>query len=103
MKRIINGKKYDTNTAEIIGEWQNVEDRRDFNFVEEVLYRKRATGEFYLFGQGGPNTKYARSIGNGWWQGSSEIIPFTEKEARKWAEKALDGDRFEEVFGEVAE
>ncbi|MCD8148624.1 MAG: hypothetical protein LUE92_03455 [Clostridiales bacterium] len=102
MKKIINRKKYDTETAERIGTYQTRDDRRDFSCVRETLYRKR-TGEYFLYGEGGPKTEYARQVGQTTWAGGCEIIPYTEDEAKKWSEKHLSVDRYEEVFGEVAE
>lgn len=101
MKQIINGKKYDTGTAEKVGSWSNCCSCRDFSSCTEELYRKR-TGEYFLYGSGGPMSKYSQSYGNTT-SGGEKIIPMTEAEARKWAEKHLDGDEYEEIFGEVEE
>ena len=102
MKKIINGKMYDTETAKELGFDQNTGDTRDFRWVCETLYRKR-TGEFFLHGQGGPASKYAVSYGSNEWGGGSKIIPLTWEAARKWAEEHLDADEYEDIFGEVAE
>ena len=102
MKKIINGKKYDTETASEVGSWSNGGGWRDFSHFEETLYRKK-TGEFFLFGEGGPMTKYAVSTGQNSWSGGERIIPLTHENARKWAEEHLDGDEYEEIFGEVTE
>lgn len=101
MKKIINGKQYNTDTAKDIGSWDNHQ-YGDFGFVEETLYQKR-TGEFFLYGAGGPASKYAESAGGNNWAGGSQIIPLTWDEAREWAEKHLDVDNYEAVFGEVLE
>lgn len=101
MKKIINGKKYNTDTAVIIGYHSNGYYSNNFNYVEESLYRKK-TGEFFLHGEGGAMTKYAKSSGDNWGYGEM-IIPLTEQEARSWAEKNLDCDEYENAFGEVAE
>lgn len=102
MKKIINGKKYDTETAKAVGEWSNAGSWRDFSHMEETLYRKK-TGEFFLFGEGGPATKYAVSAGQNSWTGGEKIIPLTYENARQWAEEHLDADEYEAVFGEVVE
>ena len=62
MRAIINGKKYDTSTAEYIASASYSGSRSDFQWWEEDLYRKR-TGEFFVSGEGGPMTRYARAIG----------------------------------------
>lgn len=102
MKKIINGKKYDTDTAQELASWDNGGGWRDFHHCEETLYRKK-TGEFFLFGEGGPMTKYAVSQGQNSWSGGSKIIPLTHETARQWAEEHLDGDDYEAIFGPVVE
>lgn len=101
MKKIINGKVYETEKATKIGEYDNGGGWRDFNHIEETLYRKR-TGEYFLHGEGGPMTQYARRDGSGW-TGSATIIPYSYEDARKWAEKNMDADAYEAEFGEVTE
>jgi len=101
MKKIINGKVYDTKTAEDLGGWDR--DRADrLNYIGEWLYRKR-TGEFFLYGYGGALTKYAVSCGNNSWGGSEQIIPLSWDAARQWAEENLDAEEYEAIFGEVIE
>lgn len=101
MKKIISGKVYDTETAQKVGYWSNNLGYRDFNWREESLYRKK-TGEYFLHGAGGPRTNYAERVGNMWGSGE-RIMPLTFTEAKAWAEEHLDGEEYEEIFGEVAE
>ena len=102
MKRIINQKRYDTDKAVKVGEYWNGLSRSDFGHITETLYRKR-TGEFFLHGQGGANTKYAKAVGTNCWQGSERLMPLEFDTARKWAEEHLDADQYEEIFGAVTE
>lgn len=102
MKKIINGKRYDTETATKIGEYWNGCSTSDFNYLEEELYQKK-TGEFFLYGSGGARTKYSRAVGNNCWSGSETIIPLTLEAAQEWAEKHMEADDYERVFGECAE
>lgn len=102
MKKIIKGKVYDTETAQRVAEWESSRDVRDFHRCCEELYKKK-TGEFFLYGEGGPMSKYARSVGQNEWAGGEEIIPLTYAAAQKWAEEHLDGDAYEEIFGAVVE
>lgn len=102
MKKIIEGKKYDTETAKKLGEWWNNQDVRNFGHVEETLYQKR-TGEFFIYGVGGPASKYARSEGQNSWTGGEKIIPVSYPRAKAWAEEHLTVDEFESIFGEVTE
>lgn len=96
MDKIIGGKRYNTETATMVAEWDNGYSVADFNFCREELYRKK-TGEFFLYGEGGGMTKYRKSYGNsfGW---GEKITPLTIKEVQKWAEENLDGDEYEEIF-----
>ena len=49
MKKIINGKKYDTETAEYVDRWSNDLCHSDVHWCSEELYRKK-TSEFFLYG-----------------------------------------------------
>lgn len=100
MKRIINGKKYNTKTAEYLASYQ-IAYRNDFNFCREELYRKR-TGEFFLYGKGGASSKYRKSISLNEWAGGEAITPLTEDEAKRWVE-ANANEEYENIFGEVEE
>lgn len=55
MKKIINGKKYDTNMATKVADYWNGYGASDFNYVSEELYLKN-TGEYFLACKGGPLT-----------------------------------------------
>ena len=102
MKKIINGKVYNTETAQEVGSWSNNRSYSDFDHCEEALYRKK-TGEYFLHGVGGPRSPYAECIDNNSWSGGSAIRPLTFEEARKWAEKKLSAEKYESIFGEVSE
>lgn len=102
MKKIIGGKVYDTKAAKEMGTYANYGSWRDFNHLEETLYKKK-TGEFFLYGEGGPATRYAEPEGQNSWSGGSRIMPMTYDEAREWAEKHLDADEYEEIFGTIEE
>lgn len=96
MKKIIGGKRYNTETAKYIGSAQSNCGVTDFKYFEESLYLKK-TGEFFLHGEGGPASKYAREFDGSMW-GSEKIIPLSLEEAREWGEKYLSPDEYEEVF-----
>ena len=100
MKKIIEGKMYNTETAKEVFKWDNGNYGK-FEYCEEALYKKK-TGEFFLYGYGGPMSKYAISRGNETSSGE-EINPLTEKEAKKWLEKKGDTKTYIETFGEVEE
>lgn len=97
MKKIINGKVYDTDTARYVGSWENGCYQNDYNYVSEELYCKR-TGEYFLYGEGGAGTKYSEMIGTNSWSSGEMIIPLTYDIARKWAEEHLKADDYLEEF-----
>lgn len=101
MKKIINGRRYDTDTANLIAQMESDLSRTDFRYYEESLYRK-ITGEFFLYGVGGPMSAYAMPSGNGW-TGGAKLIPMSLEEAQKWVEVNLDADEYERIFGKVEE
>lgn len=100
MKRIINGRKYDTTTAEEVGESSHSY-RSEYDYYEETLYRKR-TGEYFLYGYGHGDSKYAKQVCGDFGPGS-DIIPLSYEQARAWAERELSADEYESAFGEVTE
>lgn len=102
MKKIINGKLYNTDTARQVGTWSNSSDCSDLSWVEESLYQKK-TGEFFLHGQGGPNTRYAQQLEASQWTSGETISLVSYDSARQWAEDHLTADQYQAVFGEVAE
>lgn len=101
MKKIIDGRRYDTDTARALAstDYSSV---TDYNYWEETLYRKN-TGEFFLYGKGGPASKYAESVGQNQWTGGSKIIPLTLEAAQKWAEQYLDADEYDRIFARAEE
>lgn len=86
MKKIINGKKYDTDTAQQVccGFFGN------FNCKSVTLYRKD-NGEYFEHHE-------LDEFGHREW-----IEPVTETEAKRFAEEQMDAEEYEEFFGEVEE
>ena len=100
MKRIIDGKRYDTSTAEEIATSTHGY-KMEFSYYEETLYCKR-TGEYFLYGYGHGESKYAKQVLGDWGPGE-DIVPMTYEQARQWAERNLEADEYEREFGEVPE
>ena len=61
MKKVINGKLYDTETAKFLGDFDNGKFTNDFSYLYEGLYQKR-TGEHFLHCVGGELTTYHGSL-----------------------------------------
>lgn len=90
MKKVINGKLYNTDGSTLIGSWDNGLGTSDFNCCEEALF-KSPKGQFFLHGQGHGLTRWASRHGNasGW---GEDIVLLTEAEALEWAERHLSAD-----------
>jgi|SRR5665648_187454 len=101
MRKIINGRTYNTATSKAIGEWWNGLSMNDFQHCYETLY-KNTKGAYFLHGEGGALSRYAVSNGNST-SGSEQITPLTKDEAMEWAEKRLEADEYESEFGEQEE
>jgi hypothetical protein len=101
MKKIINRKTYNTDTARELGSWMYGYPGYP-EYISETLYMT-PRGAYFLHGEGGPRSRYARRIAQNSWVGGEDIIPMTADEAREWAEKHLDAKEYEAIFGETAE
>lgn len=100
MKKIINGRKYDTSTAKWIAkDWSDFP-KTDFSYWEESLFRKK-NGEFFLYGWGGAMSKYSKQIGQNEWMGSEKITPVSIEEAKTWGEEHMTTEAYEATFGAV--
>lgn len=99
MKKIINNRVYDTETAKSIGEYEPNPYRSDFSWFCETLYQKK-TGEFFLHGDGNANSRYSKSCGQNTWCGDEKIVPMSYEEAREWVEKHLDAEDYIALFGD---
>ncbi|MGI6784155.1 MAG: hypothetical protein ACOX5A_07985 [Aminivibrio sp.] len=102
MKQIINGKRYDTETATLIGSGGGNAYPGDFHYFSESLYRTRR-GAFFLAGEGGALSHYSRPAYGGGTIGSSGIIPLSAEEALSWCETHLSLDEYEGIFGDAIE
>lgn len=85
MRKIIDGKLYDTKTAEELHSWSNGYGTSDFHHCYEALY-KTPKGALFLHGEGGALSKYAESHGNSRGSGA-DITPMTREEAMAWLEQ----------------
>jgi hypothetical protein len=92
MRKVIDGKCFDTETATLLAEAQSGGYVDEFHSWQEGLYRT-PRGRFFTAGYGG--LLYNSWHGNG-------IRPLSDAEARQWVETHVNGE-FEDVFGEAEE
>lgn len=101
MRAIINGVRYDTEKAVLVGEADNlrqVESVTDASYWEAGLYKTPRSGRFFIAGRGGPMSRFARGSGQNSWTGGSRIIPLDVEDALEWAEENLGAEAIEKHF-----
>jgi len=105
MKKTINGLRYDTGNAIEVGGYShgNYSDSGDFSHWSAILYRTPRSGRFFLYGNGGAMTRFAKHSPFGGSCGGSKLIPMSDKEALAWAEKYLDQETIDEHFADMVE
>lgn len=98
MKKIINGKRYDTDKAQCVAEYANTYDRGDFHWYEEALYQT-PSGSWFLAGEGHAASKYARSVAQNERGPGEDLLVLSEVEARAWLEAHDKVKELEDYFG----
>jgi len=83
MKKVIDKKLYDTETADKIAAWDNGHGTTDGHYISEDLYRTKK-GNWFLHGEGGGLSSYAESCGQNETCGGESIVPLTSEEALEW-------------------
>jgi len=102
MRKVINGKVYDTEKATLVA-FDRFGFPGDFNAWYEALYVTRK-GNYFLYGEGGPKTRYGRMVSTNTCGGGSDITPLTPEEAFEWLEKHnVDVDVVRQYFSEKLE
>lgn len=101
MKRLINGKLYNTETATRIADWDNGRNRSDFHVVEKYLYLTKK-GNWFIEYFGGVATQFAETTGNSSSQGRG-IEPITPEEAFEFLQKYNFIELAEKYFPETIE
>lgn len=98
MRKVIDGKVYDTSTATKVADYSRCSGSGDD--VDEALYRT-AKGRWFLAGEGGPLSRYGESVpGNrsAYTEGSG-LIALSPAEALAWCEDhEVDAETIEEYF-----
>jgi hypothetical protein len=103
MKKIINGLRYDTDKAILVGEYYTSgRGKSDFSYWEASLYKTPRSGKFFLAGEGHAMTRFASHNGNTSSWGSG-LIPMSKEEALEWAEQYLALEDIETHFSDSIE
>lgn len=101
MKKVVNGKVYNTETAALIGSL-NRAGPSDFQFERTGLYRT-TKGQFFLAGQGGAMSRWSRQApyDNGSIAGWG-VLPLDPTDALEFASKIdVDAELIAAHFGDL--
>ena len=102
MKQIIEGRRYNTETAQEIGSGGGKAYPGDFHYYSESLY-KTPRGNYFLAGEGGPLSRYGRPAYGGGTCGGDGILPVSKEDALSWCEEHLDPEDYSEFFEDLIE
>jgi hypothetical protein len=98
MKKLIDGKRYNTETATLLGEGSGGGFANDFHYFSEGLYQT-AKGAYFLAGRGNAASKYGKPCGDGSSRTSGDgIFPLSLADAYTWAEQHLSAEAVEDLF-----
>ncbi len=100
MKKIINGTRYNTEKAAKIG-WTQNRHQGDFQYFHEELYVTPISGKYFICGEGGPMSRWAKSAGDGNVGSGEGILPLSKASALEWAEENLDTETIEKFFSDT--
>ena len=101
MKKVINGRLYNTETAQKIEEYWNGYGSSNFDFCKEVLYKTK-NGRYFLHGEGGAASKYASHSGRNLDAGD-QISEFTRRDAMEWLSENDFVETIEKEFSDLIE
>lgn len=100
MRRVIDGKAFDTKTAENLAEATSPHNPGDFHKWTETLYRT-PKGAYFLEGEGGALSSWAVPVpgGSG---GGADLRLLGLDEAQAWVERYAN-EEYEGIFGAAEE
>lgn len=96
MKKVINKKMYNTETAEEVARFSNGLGSTDFRSLKETLYKTK-NGSWFLHGEGGAMTQYSEQCGD-MSSAGEDIKVLTNEEAYEWLEAKEKTRAIEENF-----
>lgn len=98
MKKVIDGKNFNTETALEICDGGHNECSTEFDRFSETLYKTKK-GAYFVAGNGGPMSKYAEHSGANETTGGESMKLVTESEALKFCERyELEPEKIAEHF-----
>lgn len=98
MKKVIDNKLYNTETAQKVAEDCNGYNPSDFQYEHEELYITKK-GSYFLYGTGGALSAYSESNGRNHW-GIETIISLSDDDAYQWLVKKGFAEEIEKYFSD---
>ncbi len=102
MKKVVDGKLYNTETAELVHEWSNGRFCSDFRYRSKDLYRTKK-GNWFMYHEGGARTDMGRECGSNSTCGSADIEPLSEKDTKGFLETHGGADVLLKYFADQIE
>lgn len=99
MKKLIDGKLYDTDKADRLASWDNGFYGGDFHRCSEDLY-VTAKGNYFLYGEGGAMSPYSEPSGTNGRTSGQDIVELTPETAYAWCERTDNVSMAVEEFPE---
>ena len=99
MKRVIEGKRYDTETADCVADIsprRYANDASNFHWEDTYLYRTKK-GAWFIAGKGHAASRWATACGNGYGPGSGLQV-VTAEDARLFLEQYGTVEDVEQYF-----
>ena len=98
VSRVVNRKKYDTDTADLLWRKEYEEERSEYYYVQcgSALFRKQ-NGEYFEY-----YVEWHKRLQNNVYYPTVTIKPLTEEEAKNLTEKYAPDD-YIDIFGDVDE
>lgn len=90
MKRIINGKLYNTETTKLIAKGESTTDHSDFGYYCKQIHKKK-TGEYFLYEYG-----FVYACGYTW---EEKIIPLEVQQVKELLAEMDEVDAYNNEFG----
>lgn len=105
MRKTINGVRYDTKSATKIARAVSPDaNPGDFRYWDDELYVTQRSGRYFIFGEGGPMSRWSQAVGQNEWSGGEGILPVTREQALQWCEENdVDEAIIEHYFGDMIE
>jgi hypothetical protein len=88
MKTVLDGIRYDTNKAEIVGSYNIGPGSNDFRTRKRLCMT--SNGCFFLAGERGAMTEFPHTCSDNSRTAGSRIVPISAEEPLRWAEQYLE-------------